>query len=42
VLRLCRIHNLTYVLGLMADTRAAIATGTLAALVAATRETWDR
>jgi queuine tRNA-ribosyltransferase len=42
VLRLCSIHNLTYVLGLMADTRAAIATGTLAALVAATRETWDR
>ena len=40
--RLCSIHNLTYVLGLMDAARAAITSGSLAALVAATRETWDR
>jgi len=40
--RLCSIHNLTYVLGLMDEARAAIASGTLDALVARTRETWDR
>ena len=42
VWRLCSIHNLTYVLGLMEATRAAISSGTLAALVTATREAWDR
>jgi queuine tRNA-ribosyltransferase len=42
VWRLCSIHNLTYVLGLMDEARAAITAGTLDALVAATRETWDR
>jgi queuine tRNA-ribosyltransferase len=41
VWRLCSIHNLTYVLGLMEAARAAISSGTLAALVAATHETWD-
>ena len=40
--RLCSIHNLAYVLGLMDRARAAIATGTLADLVGATREVWDR
>ncbi|HEY5108474.1 MAG TPA: tRNA guanosine(34) transglycosylase Tgt, partial [Acidimicrobiales bacterium] len=40
--RLCSIHNLTYVLGLMDEARAAITAGSLDALVAATRETWDR
>ncbi len=42
VWRLCSIHNLTYVLRLMEASRAAIASGSLAALVAATRATWDR
>jgi len=40
--RLCSIHNLAYVLGLMDRSRAAIATGTLSDLVVATREVWDR
>ena len=40
--RLCSIHNLAYVLGLMDRARAAIAAGTLEALVARTREVWDR
>lgn len=39
--RLCTIHNLTYVLGLMGQARAAIAAGTLDALVAATKGVWD-
>lgn len=39
--RLCTIHNLTFVLGLMAEARAAIAAGTLDALVAATKGVWD-
>jgi queuine tRNA-ribosyltransferase len=42
VWRLCSIHNLTYVLALMAEARAAIASGTLDALVTRTRATWDR
>jgi len=42
VWRLCSIHNLTYVLGLMAEARVAIASGTLDHLVARTRATWDR
>ncbi len=41
VWRLCSIHNLTYVLGLMDEARAAIAAGTLDALVSRTRHTWD-
>jgi queuine tRNA-ribosyltransferase len=41
-LRLCSIHNLAYVLGLMDEARAAIASGTLAALVGRTRAVWDR
>jgi queuine tRNA-ribosyltransferase len=40
--RLCSIHNLAYVLGLMDRARAAIATGTLSDLVDATRGIWDR
>jgi queuine tRNA-ribosyltransferase len=39
--RLCSIHNLTFVLGLMDEARAAIASGTLDALVARTRTVWD-
>ena len=42
VWRLCSIHNLTYVLGLMDEARAAIADGTLDALIARTRGTWIR
>ncbi len=42
VWRLCSIHNLTFVLGLMDQARTAIASGTIDALVARTRETWDR
>ncbi len=42
VWRLCSIHNLTFVLGLMDEARAAIADGSLDALVARTRGTWDR
>ena len=41
VWRLCSIHNLTFVLGLMESARTAIASGSLAALVTATRQTWD-
>ena len=41
VWRLCSIHNLTYVLGLMDEAREAIATGRLDALVSRTRHTWD-
>jgi queuine tRNA-ribosyltransferase len=39
--RLCSIHNLTFVLGLMDQARTAIASGTLDALVARTRTVWD-
>ena len=42
VWRLCSIHNLTYVLGLMGEARAAIADGSLATLIARTRGTWPR
>lgn len=42
VWRLCSIHNLTYVLGLMVEARAAIVSGTLDSLVARVRATWDR
>ena len=42
VWRLCSIHNLTYVLALMDEARAAISSGTLHALVARVRATWDR
>jgi queuine tRNA-ribosyltransferase len=40
--RLCSIHNLTYVLGLMDEARAAIASGTVSELVGRTRDLWDR
>jgi queuine tRNA-ribosyltransferase len=42
VWRLCTIHNLTFVLGLMDQARDAIVDGTLDALVAGVRDTWDR
>jgi len=42
VWRLCSIHNLTYVLGLMDEARAAIADASLDTLIARTRGTWDR
>ena len=40
--RLCSIHNLSYVFGLMDEARAAIGSGTLADLVGRTHALWDR
>ncbi len=42
VWRLCSIHNLTYVFGLMDQARVAVAEGTLDALLARTHDIWDR